>query len=531
MIVVGAIFLSSGVVYAANNLYQNNNNVGVGTTSPYNRLSVVGTSTAAQFEATTTATSTANGGWNVQAGCFAIRSVCVGGSSGGSGTVNSGIFGQATYYGANGTAVSGTTTIVVGTTTADANNVGIGTSTPLQKLSVQATTAKISTSSIFSVASTTGRSMFSVSGDGSVITTSPYKFTYVNTDSFGLAPVALTILNPGTLDAVSGKQLGGAINFNAGGNSVDGQTTPERIIGYSNDRGCCDGPDGAFAFQTWFKNGAVYTTPLTVNIHGLVVQGSFWGGWLESAPAAQPTSDFFTMLDPLSLTNTENGIGLNWIVDGNTGSAVYANPAYPQLSMAFDATDATTRWYGSVGCTTFCGTQTMILDYLGNLTAEGDVCSTAYGQCLSTVSDQRVKKNITPISSALSSIMQLNPVSFNWNAVYKKLHPDFSTTTLNTLQYGLIAQDVKNVFPNIVGSTIYNIPNGTTTRFVQGTTTTINGKTTTTQDGTIVVATSTQQQLYDVKYSELVPVLIKAIQEQQAEITDLQNRLTAAGIK
>lgn len=55
----------------------------------------------------------------------------------GSGTVNSGTFGQVTYYGANGTAVSGTSTLVVGTTTTDANNVGIGTTNPTYGLTVR----------------------------------------------------------------------------------------------------------------------------------------------------------------------------------------------------------------------------------------------------------------------------------------------------------------------------------------------------------------------------------------------------------
>jgi hypothetical protein len=85
----------------------------------------------------TSATSTFADGINMTKGCYAINSVCIGaGGGGGSGTVNSGVFGQAAFYGANGTAVSGTTTLVIGTTTADANNVGIGTTSPYSMLSV-----------------------------------------------------------------------------------------------------------------------------------------------------------------------------------------------------------------------------------------------------------------------------------------------------------------------------------------------------------------------------------------------------------
>lgn len=139
---------------------------GIGTTSPYAKLAVQGTllqtnpvfevasssnavkflSVAGNGNGTTTlsgltingsATSTSNVGFNITTGCYAVSGTCVGGSGGGgSGTVNSGIFGQLAFYGANGTAVSGTTTIVVGTTTANANNVGIGTTSPTEKLSV-----------------------------------------------------------------------------------------------------------------------------------------------------------------------------------------------------------------------------------------------------------------------------------------------------------------------------------------------------------------------------------------------------------
>ncbi len=78
-----------------------NNNVGIGTTSPYSKLSVVGNIVATSFIATGTATSTLAGGLqanalnivstsasstfangiNLSSGCFAIGSTCIGGST------------------------------------------------------------------------------------------------------------------------------------------------------------------------------------------------------------------------------------------------------------------------------------------------------------------------------------------------------------------------------------------------------------------------------------------------------------------
>ncbi|MFA5754412.1 MAG: hypothetical protein WC905_03625, partial [Patescibacteria group bacterium] len=51
--------------------------LGLGTTSPYAKLSVVGEVVASHFTATTTATSTFGGGIEITSGCFAVNGVCL----------------------------------------------------------------------------------------------------------------------------------------------------------------------------------------------------------------------------------------------------------------------------------------------------------------------------------------------------------------------------------------------------------------------------------------------------------------------
>ncbi len=97
-------------------------NVGIGTTSPYAKLSVAGQVVAGYFTATSTATSTFANGINISSGCFAINGTCVGGGSG-SGTVGSGTAGQFPYYASSGTTLTATSSININPTT---GNIAIG---------------------------------------------------------------------------------------------------------------------------------------------------------------------------------------------------------------------------------------------------------------------------------------------------------------------------------------------------------------------------------------------------------------------
>jgi hypothetical protein len=124
------------------------NYVGIGTTSPFALLSVAGnayiggnltatgtlaagTTTINNLVVTNVSTSTFAHGVDIASGCFAIAGTCISGGAG-SGTVNSGTQGQLAFYNTNGTAVSGTSTLIV----AQNQTVGIGTTTPAGKFAV-----------------------------------------------------------------------------------------------------------------------------------------------------------------------------------------------------------------------------------------------------------------------------------------------------------------------------------------------------------------------------------------------------------
>jgi len=119
------------------------------------------------------------------------------------------------------------------------------------------------------------------------------------------------------------------------------------------------------------------------------------------------------------------------------------------------------------------------------------------------VSDRRLKKNIKTLEGSLSKIMSLRGVEYNFDKT------NFPNVTLDTetKQIGFIAQEVEEVFPNIVREANLHSTNGPMD----------NGM-------------SREQNTYKVKtlsYTLIVPVLVEAMKEQQAIIEKLEKRIEA----
>lgn len=95
-------------------------------------------------------------------------------------------------------------------------------------------------------------------------------------------------------------------------------------------------------------------------------------------------------------------------------------------------------------------------------------------------SDRRSKKDIQPIKYGLNEVLKLQPISYKWK-----------NDSLNTNKLGLIAQDLEKILPEVV------------------------------------VTPKMPNEQYGVYYSDMIPVLIKAIQEQQKMIESLQSELNS----
>ena len=95
-------------------------------------------------------------------------------------------------------------------------------------------------------------------------------------------------------------------------------------------------------------------------------------------------------------------------------------------------------------------------------------------------SDIRQKKNIDPLNYGLNQVLAMKPVSFNW----------YNEEVKDKKHLGFIAQEMNKMIPEVI------------------------------------VVPKDEKEFYGMKYAELIPVLVKAIQEQQKIIDELKNNVS-----
>ena len=105
---------------------------------------------------------------------------------------------------------------------------------------------------------------------------------------------------------------------------------------------------------------------------------------------------------------------------------------------------------------------------------------------ISAISDQTLKENIRDLETGLTEVMALRPRRFDWK------NGDAQDVA------GFVAQEVEQVLPELVTDYVYNKD----------------------EDGNDIIKKS-------LKMGDILPTLVKAIQEQQAIITDLRARVAA----
>jgi hypothetical protein len=183
-------------------------------------------------------------------------------------------------------------------------------------------------------------------------------------------------------------------------------------------------------------------------------------------------------------STTALGILLSGGTNGNPSIELRGNGKSPYVDFVESAgLDYSTRLLSSGG--------TLNLNYGGTASQPAYIFNVSGGiqaTAVNNISDQRLKRHIRPLTSALASVLALRGVRYEWNTLGVQ-----RGGTAGAGQVGIIAQEVEKVFPELVSTG----PDG----------------------------------YKAVNYAQLTPVLIEAIKELAAQNEALKARAATAEAK
>ena len=164
---------------------------------------------------------------------------------------------------------------------------------------------------------------------------------------------------------------------------------------------------------------------------------------------------------------------------GTTDTALYNNTSGD--GFVYDAASGSTQMTRDSGTTLFVNRSTTTgtaVAFHYNGTAEGSISVTASGTTYNTTSDIRLKTDIEPIEHATDMLMAMNPVSHRWKA-----DPDADAVV------GFIAQEMQEIVPEAVSGD------------------------------------ADSDEMMSMDYGRITPVLVAALQDAHNKIEQLEQRI------
>jgi hypothetical protein len=186
-----------------------------------------------------------------------------------------------------------------------------------------------------------------------------------------------------------------------------------------------------------------------------------------------------------------NLIGGSALVLGGSGAS-FDNTTGVRLTESYgplwNCADSATWHHQIINGSSLIGFQASGGNYgSGRIYATGDI--TAY------YSDGRLKHELNPIQNAVAKILTLTGYTYKHNGLGQELLKE----NPNKIHVGLIAQEVKNVLPEVVTIAPFDLDGHD-------------------QDGNGISRSG--ENYLTIKYERIVPLLIEGIKEQQAQITE-----------
>jgi hypothetical protein len=402
-----------------------NGNVGIGTTSPYAKLSVVGQTVSEYFTATSTvATSTIAGGLNMGSGNFvydystgvtSINSLETGNLNfeADAGVVSwvdlpisSALAGTPQSY----TAQIGNQAVMTvygesdGAGASKNLRVGIGTTTPWARLSVSGTTTSATSNAfvVSDVASTT-RFVIQDAGNVGVGTTTPWGLLSVNPN--GITGPSFAIGSSTKTDFIVTND--GKIGF--------GTSSPFAKLSIS---------AGTGGTAPWYTPDFVMQGPSA----GFYLQNTGSGGGFGAVGVGQTSGNFiFSFANTKTITmQSTDGVTFNqrFTIDGATGN-VGVSSTTPWRTLSVNGTVSMAGLTASTGAGSICLSANNELVY----NAGSDACLPSLRETKHDIEDLTI--------DSLSILRSIDPVSFVYNDGDGKV------------RYGFIAEDASSIDPRL----------------------------------------------------------------------------------
>jgi hypothetical protein len=257
---------------------------------------------------------------------------------------------------------------------------------------------------------------------------------------------------------------------------------------------------GASTLYLNYYGGSVYSGNVNASTYGLVGAGVYEGVYGYSYGSSG--------IGMYGFSSTYHGIY------GYTGGGSLGDPTGPAGIYGYNGSTG----YGAAGyCVSGSGVYANSENYIGIFAVGNSSWYAGYfnGNVYTTgsylPSDLKLKKNVEDLSSAMDIINKLHPKQYQY-----RQDGNFKLMNLPTgNRYGLIADDVEKVLPNLVKESKFNTRDVQPQEF-------INPKERSTNKPLV------KNEEIDYKalnYTELIPIMIKGMQEQQAVIEKQQQQI------